>query len=142
MSESKPPRVRGIGGIFFRAPDPAATRAWYGEHLGLQVDEYGTNFEWRQAEDPDAAGYSQWSPFSDETEYFGAPNQAYMINYRVDNLPALLENLRAAGVKVIGEIQKEDYGSFAHVEDCDGVRLELWEPIDDEYAKIVGKTTR
>ena len=138
---TEPGRVRGIGGVFFRAPQPAATRDWYQKHLGLRTDEYGTNFAWRQADDPGRPGYTQWSPFAADTSYFGAGGQQFMINYRVDDLAALLERLREAGVEIVGDVQEEPYGRFVHIVDGDGRRVELWEPVDDEYAKMLDGVT-
>src|SRR5690242_2009856 len=108
MSELK--RVTGIGGIFFRSKDPKATRDWYGRHLGLNIDEqYGTSFEWRYADAPEKKGSTIWSPFKENTEYFGPNNKAFMINYRVENLEKLLEVLRAEGVEVVGDMQAIEY---------------------------------
>jgi predicted enzyme related to lactoylglutathione lyase len=137
-------RVRGIGGVFFRSQDPQATCAWYEQHLGLKVDAYGTNFEWRQADSTanEPSAYTQWSPFKESTDYFGEAGQQYMINYRVDDLDALLETLRKSGVKIAGSIHEEPFGRFVHIIDGDGRRLELWEPVDASYADIVDGVTR
>jgi catechol 2,3-dioxygenase-like lactoylglutathione lyase family enzyme len=117
-------RVTGIGGIFFRSPDPAATRGWYAEHLGLPVDDYGATF----APDADPKAQTIWSPFKADTDYFGAARQDYMVNFRVDDLAALLAALAAKGVASVGEPLDESYGKFAWIIDCDGRRIELWEP--------------
>ena len=135
-------RVRGIGGIFFKVADPAATRDWYRTHLGLGTDEHGTNFEWRRADDPSKPGYSQWSPFAADTTYFGPPAQSFMINYRVDDLAGLVAELRRAGVTIVDEIAAYDYGKFVHILDGDGQQIELWEPDDEQYGLIVGATTQ
>ena len=131
-------RVRGIGGVFFRCNDPAAQRDWYKQHLGLNTDDYGTNFEWRQADNPEKKGYSQWSPFKAETTYF---ESAFMINYRVDDLDLLLVKLKQSGVEILGDVSVEDYGKFVHIRDPEGQRIELWEPNDDEYEKILEGVT-
>lgn len=128
-------RATGIGGIFFKVDDPAATREWYRRHLGLTTDDYGTSFEWHHADAPERKGFSLWSPFSRDSDYFDAP---YMINLRVENLDALLARLRADGVRVLGEIETQDYGRFVHIEDGNGARIELWEPIDDAYDRMIG----
>lgn len=117
-------RVTGIGGIFFRSPDPAATRAWYAEHLGLPVDDYGATF----APDTDPKAQTVWSPFKADTDYFGPGPQDFMVNFRVDDLDTLLATLAAKGVACIGEPLDESYGKFAWIIDCDGRRIELWEP--------------
>lgn len=138
---TEPGRVRGIGGVFFRSSEPGTTREWYRQHLGLRTDDYGTNFAWRRADDPQRFGYTQWSPFAADTDYFGAGDQQFMVNYRVDDLGALLERLRAADVEVVGEVQEESYGRFAHIVDVDGRRVELWEPVDDEYERMLDGVT-
>lgn len=139
--DTTPGRVTGIGGVFFRSPDPAATRDWYGEHLGLGIDAYGTNFRWRSHTEPERKGFTQWSPFDHDTDYFGQPEQQAMVNYRVDDLDAILERLRSSGVEIVGEMQVEPFGRFQHIIDGDGRRVELWEPVETEYEKIVDGTT-
>lgn len=135
-------RVTGIGGIFFRSDDPEATRQWYATHLGLDVDDAGTNFTWRSDTDPDERGHTLWSPFASDSDYFGSADQQAMVNYRVDDLDAVLDRLRDAGVEIVGETQVEPFGRFQHVIDGDGRRIELWEPVTSEYEKIEGATTR
>ncbi|MFK8023519.1 MAG: VOC family protein [Ilumatobacter sp.] len=139
--DETPGRVTGIGGVFFRSPDPAATRAWYAQHLGLGIDEYGSNFRWRSHAEPGRTAFTQWSAFPNDTNYFGDERQEAMINYRVDDLDALLARLADAGVEIVGEMQSEPFGRFQHVIDGDGRRVELWEPVDAEYTKIVDGVT-
>lgn len=114
----------GIGGIFFRCADPARTRAWYAEHLGLPVDDYGCTF----AADNDPLAQTVWSPFAAATDYFGAESQDFMVNFRVDDLAALLASLAAKGIPCVGEPLDESYGKFGWIIDCDGRKIELWEP--------------
>ncbi|MHC4937673.1 MAG: VOC family protein [Planctomycetota bacterium] len=134
-------RVTGIGGIFFRSKDPQATREWYAKHLGLNNHpEWGTSFEWRQAPDGKQHGYTAWNPFPEDTDYFGE-DQQFMVNYRVADLEALIAALREEGVEIAKEIQAFDYGKFAHIVGPDGIRIELWEPNDEEYEKIVEAAT-
>ncbi len=142
MPENDKSRVRAIGGVFFRAKNSQATRDWYARHLGLGVDNYGSNFTWRHAESPEQFGHTQWSPFKHETDYFGSPDQQFMINYRVDDLEALVKTLREEGVEIVDEIITEDYGKFVHIVDNDGRRVELWEPVDDEYEKMLDGVTK
>lgn len=130
-------RVTGIGGVFFKCKDPAATRSWYKKHLGFDTDQYGTCFEWGGKK----SGFTQWSPFDSETTYFGDSEQTHMINYRVENLQWLIDTLRTEGIEIIGEISTYDYGKFAHIKDIDGNKIELWEPVDSEFEKIVGGST-
>ena len=73
-------KVTGIGGIFFKCKDPEALKAWYKTHLGLNTDQYGTTFEWRQEEDSTKKGYTQWSPFTETTKYFEPSPKEFMIN--------------------------------------------------------------
>jgi len=122
-------RVTGIGGVFFRSRDPAATSAWYARHLGLAVTEWGgCIFPWREAADPAREGATVWSPFPADTEYFGNPTQPVMINYRVADLDAVLTALAAEGVTVLPDRAEEPNGRFAWIIDGDGNRVELWEP--------------
>jgi predicted enzyme related to lactoylglutathione lyase len=107
-----------------------------------QPDAWGTNFEWRQADQPDRKGFTQWSVNSKDAKYAGSPDQQFMINYRVENLEQLLKQLRKAGVQVIDDIEEHDYGKFVHILDTEGNRVELWEPNDDEYDKIVESRTK
>ncbi|MFZ6663372.1 VOC family protein [Peijinzhouia sedimentorum] len=135
-------RVTGIGGIFFKCKDPKAMKQWYGEHLGLQTDDYGTNFEWRQADNPDKKGFSQWSTMSENTKHMEPSKKDFMINYRVENLEWLVEQLRAEGVTICDEIEAFEYGKFVHILDPEGNKIELWEPNDIEYDKIVEGRTK
>ena len=129
-------RVTGIGGIFFKCKNPKQIREWYQTHLGLITNDYGAVFEWRQANDSSKKGYSQWSPFSEKTKYFAPSTKDFMINYRVDNLEALIEQLVKEGVTVTDSIQKVEYGKFVHIMDIEGNKIELWEPNDIEYEKL------
>ncbi len=137
-------RVTGIGGIFFKTQDPTALKAWYERHLGLNLDpSYGTSFEWRQVQDPERKGFTAWSPFPADTDYFAPSQRDFMVNYRVADLEGLLEVLREEGVEVVDEVQTFDYGKFVHILDLEGNKVELWEPLDDAYGKMVdGKTTK
>jgi len=122
-------RVTGIGGIFLRAGDPAALVAWYREHLGIEPTfETGTVFRWREPSDPEHPGTTTWALFPEDTTYFGSPGQASMINYRVRDLAAMLEQLRGSGVEVDDRIEVMEYGRFGWATDPEGNRFELWEP--------------
>ena len=128
-------KVTGIGGIFFKCESPKALKEWYRDHLGFKVDEYGAMFEFRKADNPSEKGYLQWSPFSKDTKYFEPSKKDFMINYRVENLEALVEELRNAGVVICDEIATYDYGKFVHIMDPEGNKLELWEPIDSDFTE-------
>ena len=137
-------RVTGIGGIFFKSQDPKKMREWYKTHLGLNTSQYGAVFEWRQATDSTKKGYSQWSVFSEKTKYFEPSTKDFMINYRVENLTALVEDLKKVGVTITDTIATYDYGKFVHIMDLDGNKIELWQPNDLEYEKLgkqMGSTT-
>lgn len=134
-------RVTGVGGIFFKCQDPDQIKSWYARHLGFQTDQYGTNFEWRQAEDPSQKGFTQWSPFTADTKYFEPSNKEFMINFRVQNLEALVPLLKEEGVTVLDEIETFEYGKFVHILDPEGNKIELWEPMDEDYDKIVDGRT-
>jgi catechol 2,3-dioxygenase-like lactoylglutathione lyase family enzyme len=133
MDENKPlqPKVTGIGGIFFKTKDPQKIKRWYHRHLGLDVDDYGSLFKFHPLGEPDTTAHLQWSPFPHTTEYLGEADQEFMINYRVQNLEALVDQLAKQGVPILDEIATYDYGKFVHIEDGDGRRVELWEPVDD-----------
>jgi len=120
-------RVTGLGGIFFKCQDPKQMQAWYGKHLGLPISEYGVSFEWRDAEDPQKKGTTVWSPFKESTDYFKPSEKQFMINYRVENLEQLVEELKKEGVTVLDEIASYDYGKFVHIMDPEGNKIELWE---------------
>ena len=118
-------RVTGVGGIFFRANDPAALQRWYVEHLGLPESDGYVSFECGKNSEH---GVTAWSAFERESEYFGELKQQCMINYRVDDLDALLERLSAEGVQIVPNREDYDYGRFAWIVDPEGNRVELWEP--------------
>lgn len=124
-------RVTGIGGIFFKTKDPQKTKDWYSKHLGIKSDEYGATFSWLNCEKPDEKGYTVWSPFKEDTEYFAPGKSEFMINYRVENLIDLLKELKKEGVTVIDKIEEESYGKFGWIVDPDGNKIELWEPGED-----------
>lgn len=134
-------KVTGIGGIFFKCQDVQKTSAWYKKHLGLNTDEYGTTFAWRQESDPQQKGFTQWSPFKQTSDYFAPSEKAFMINFRVDDIEALVAQLKSEGVTVVDEIEAFEYGKFVHIMDEEGNKIELWEPNDDQYEKILGGTT-
>lgn len=136
------PRATGIGGIFFKCKNPAEVREWYNKHLGLNVNKYGSVFEWRQAGEPSKKGFTQWSTFSEKTKYFEPSQKDFMINYRVSDLEALVKKLKADGVTVTDDIETYDYGKFVHIMDIEGNKVELWEPVDDEFEKIGSGTTK
>lgn len=122
-------KVIGIGGIFFKCNDPKAMKEWYSKNLGFGNEEYGTNFEWREA-DSDKAGSTVWSPFSSGTKYFEPSTKDFMINYRVEDIEGLVDQLKKDGITVVDEIASYEYGKFVHILDPEGNKIELWEPAD------------
>lgn len=120
-------QVTGIGGIFFKARDPALMAAWYRAHLGLFNEDGCGEFIWREHDRPNEVGRTVWSLFPADTDYFGPASTSFMINYRVANLDAMLEQLKNAGVSV-DRVVDYDYGRFAWLTDPEGNRIELWEP--------------
>lgn len=108
-------KVTGVGGIFFKCKQPDKMKEWYKTHLGLATDQYGTNFEWRQGADSSKKGFTQWSSFSETTKYFEPSGKDFMINYRVENLEALVEELKKEGVTITDKIETFEYGKFVHI---------------------------
>ena len=122
-------RVTGIGGIFFKSKNPQALGAWYREHLGIAVEEWGgAAFRWATPENPATTGTTVWSPFKDDTDYFAPSPASFMINYRVEDLHALLAQLRSEGCEVEAKVQESEYGKFGWVMDPEGNKIELWQP--------------
>lgn len=117
-------QVTGIGGIFFKAKDPAKMAEWYRDNLGIRSEEGHADFVWRDKDHPETTSRTVWSVFPANTKYFESP---FMINYRVANLDRILEQLRRGGV-VIEKVEDYDYGRFAWIKDPEGNRIELWEP--------------
>lgn len=122
-------RVTGIGGVFFKCRDPRGLADWYREHLGVPIEEYGgASFPWREHGDPEREGFTVWGPFGEDTSYFDPSERPFMVNLRVDDLDAMLERLRAAGVQVDDRVEEYPYGRFGWFMDPEGTRIELWEP--------------
>jgi predicted enzyme related to lactoylglutathione lyase len=123
-------KVTGIGGIFFKCKDPDKMKDWYKKHLGLNTNAYGATFDWYDGEDNTKKGQTQWSPFAETTKYFEPSSQDFMINYRVENLAELVEELKKEGITILDHIQVYDYGKFVHIVDAEGNKVQLWEPVD------------
>jgi catechol 2,3-dioxygenase-like lactoylglutathione lyase family enzyme len=122
-------RVTGIGGIFLKARDPDALRGWYRDHLGVDVQSWGgATFRWHDPATPDPEGVTVWSVFPSTSGYFDPSTAPFMVNYRVANLPAALDALRAEGCTVDDRMEESEYGKFGWVMDPEGNRVELWEP--------------
>ncbi len=129
-------KVVGIGGVFFKAKDPKALSAWYRERLGLETQPWGgAILEHGRLDKPGKLGQTVWNPFPADTKYFEPSDKPYMINLRVDNLAAMLDQLRAAGAKVLDRGEDGDNGKFGYVVDPDGNVVELWEMRDEDLPK-------
>jgi predicted enzyme related to lactoylglutathione lyase len=121
-------RVIGIGGIFFNARDPAALRTWYQRHLGIDVQEWGgTAFAWADSVENPADGSTIWSIGAADNHHFAPSTAPFMVNYRVEDLDALLQVLRGEGCQVLEKTDDSDYGKFGWVMDPEGNKLELWQ---------------
>lgn len=120
-------RVTGIGGIFFKAADPKALSAWYRDHLGLDTSDWGgALFPW--GGEGSAKGMTIWSPFAQDTDYMAPSTASFMINFRVDDLDALLTVLRTEGCNVLERTETSEQGKFGWVIDPEGNKVELWQP--------------
>jgi predicted enzyme related to lactoylglutathione lyase len=124
-------KVTGIGGVFFKCKDPEKVKDWYNKHLGLEAGPYGANFDWRDADNPSQKGCTAWNTFTEQAKMFEPSTKEFMINYRVENLTALTEQLKAEGVTVLDEIETYPYGKFVHIMDLEGNKIQLWEPVDE-----------
>lgn len=130
-------RVTGIGGIFFKCKDPIKIKEWYKTHLGLNTDRYGASFVWKEeGNDPGRTESLQWSPFSETTTYFEPSTKDYMINYRVEDMVGLVEQLKKEGVTIVDKIETYEYGKFIHIMDIEGNKIELYEPNYEHLKKI------
>ena len=124
-------RVTGIGGFFFKSKDPKKIKDWYRDRLGLNTDDYGCTFWWKDEEGEKCS--TQWSPFQEDTSYFNPSKKEFMMNFRVNDLEGLLQVLEKEGVTIVGEIEKYDYGKFGWILDPEGNKIELWEPVDRAF---------
>lgn len=123
-------RVTGIGGVFFKSTgDSAALANWYRDHLGLQLEDFGGAILKWPDDKADDQGLTVWSVAKRDSKWFSPSASSFMINYRVDDLGALLEQLRAAGVTVVQGPESHENGKFAWIMDPDGNKVELWEPM-------------
>ncbi len=122
-------RVTGIGGVFFYAHDPEALQQWYKTHLGVDVSEWGgAIFRWADADGVPTGGSTVWSIMSEEDAYFAPGTARFMVNYRVEDLDAVLAALRAEGCNVVDRLEESEFGRFGWVIDPEGNKVELWQP--------------
>ncbi len=122
-------RVTGIGGIFIKAKDPDALREWYRKHLGMDIQDWGgVSFQWHTPERPNENGATIWNVFEETSDYFDPSKARFMVNYRVDDLHSFLAQLRAESCEADEKTEESEFGKFGWVMDCEGNRVELWEP--------------
>jgi predicted enzyme related to lactoylglutathione lyase len=124
-------KVTGIGGIFFKCKDPNKMKEWYKTHLGIDAGQYGASFEWYQDAEGKKKGLTQWNLNSETAKLYEPSTKDFMINYRVENLEALVEELRKENVTILDKIESYDYGKFVHILDAEGNKIQLWEPTDE-----------
>ena len=131
-------KVTGIGGVFFKASDPKALAAWYETHLGIQLADFGgAIFKW--PDDPaEDKGMTVWHVAKDDTEWFAPSTSPFMINYRVDDLDALVAQLEAAGIEMLKPPESHPNGKFAWIMDPEQNKLELWEPMTWDDKNVEG----
>jgi predicted enzyme related to lactoylglutathione lyase len=129
--QTKMKKVTGIGGVFFKCKDPKKMTEWYKTNLGLNTNPYGgATFEWYEGADSTKKAQTQWQPFPESTKYFEPSTKDFMINYRVGNLEALVEELKKNGVTIVDTMEVVSYGKFIHILDAEGNKVQLWEPIE------------
>jgi predicted enzyme related to lactoylglutathione lyase len=125
-------KATGIGGVFLTSKDPERTKHWYETVLGIGMDPHGHLF----TKDEEAEGSLrtlQWSVFDTDDAYMQPTTELFMVNYRVDDLNALVDELKRKEVQILDEVETFSYGKFLHILDCDGRKVELWEPVDETF---------
>jgi predicted enzyme related to lactoylglutathione lyase len=120
--------VVGLGGVFFKAKDPAALNAWYKQHLGLPAEPWGVQFNINDVLSAKPGAYNVWSAFKETTEYLSPSSKPFMFNFIVDDLHGLLAQLREEGIETTAPPQEGEYGKFCWIMDPEGNKVELWEP--------------
>jgi predicted enzyme related to lactoylglutathione lyase len=126
------PKVTGIGGIFFYSDNVKDAKEWYTKNLGIEINDWGSSsFESRNLNNPEVINALQWKPFKKGDDYFSPSKKDFMINYRVQNMEALVNKLKENGVTILDSIENYDgIGKFVHIMDTEGNKIELWEPED------------
>ena len=122
-------KVLGVGGIFFKSPDPKRLYEWYAKYLGMELEDWGTAYF---PQNLPANSQTVWSAFPAETNYFDPSEKGFMFNLIVDDLEEALTQVKAGGAGIVENIEKMEYGSFGWFVDPDGNKVELWEPIKGE----------
>jgi len=126
-------RVTGIGGIFFKAKDAPALQAWYKRHLGIDVQPWGGAAFNRADTDGDASGgTTAWLIAPQNSDQFAPSNASFMVNYRVEDLHALVAVLKSEGCTVLERLDDSEYGKYGWVIDPEGNKVELWQPAAEQ----------
>lgn len=129
-------KVTGLGGVFIKAKNPKELCEWYDKHLGVNFGKNTyTSFEWKEVDNETVTGSTTFSFFKEDSGYFAPSTKPTMLNFRVENLVQLLEELKQAGVEVIDKIEEFDYGKFGWIMDAEGNKVELWEPKNEHLLK-------
>jgi predicted enzyme related to lactoylglutathione lyase len=129
-------KVTGLGGVFIKANNPKELCEWYDKHLGINFGKSTyTSFEWKEVDNVAVTGSTTFSFFKEDSNYFAPSTKPPMLNFRVENLVQLLEELKQAGVQVLDKIEEYDYGKFGWIIDAEGNKVELWEPKDEHLLK-------
>jgi predicted enzyme related to lactoylglutathione lyase len=128
-------KVIGFGGIFFKSSDPVKLREWYKNHLGLPVETWGCMMDLNNPELSKVEGYTVWSPFKEDTKYFEPSDKPFMLNFMVEDLHALLAELKKDGVHVLDKTEESEFGKFGWIMDPEGNKIELWQPPLKEAGK-------
>ena len=129
QNQDDTPKVIGIGGVFFSSENPDQSKDWYVKNLGFEINEWGAvSFDSRNIHSPDTIDSLQWSSVDQKTDFFSPSRKGFMINYRVQHIEKLVEQLRKNGVTILDSIASYPYGKFVHILDGEGNKIELWEP--------------
>src|SRR6478672_4686211 len=119
QTDNTTPKMTGIGGVFFYSDNLQGTKDWYTKNLGIEINDWGSSsFDSRNINKPEEVNSLQWCPFKKESDHFAPSTKGFMINYRVQNLEALLEKLKANGVTILDEMAVYDFGKFIHIMDA------------------------
>ena len=127
-------KITGLGGFFFRTPDPESTARWFTDVLGLPTDKWGRMFPHADGDAADGGGYTVMGLHGPSSTYFEPSTREFMLNLRVDDLDGVLADLRARGIEPVKIFEPDPHGRFAHIMGPDGIKLELWQPAPEEPA--------
>ena len=124
------PKVIAVGGIFFYSENIEKTNEWYQKNLGFEINSWGSaSFDLKDEKNAEVINPLQWKTFKKENKHFAPSKKGFMINYQVQNLEGLISQLKKNKVEILDDLTTFDYGKFAYIMDCDGNKIELWEPI-------------